>query len=278
MSPSAPTSPRTVLITGSSSGIGRATARHFQEKGFNVIATMRRPREETELNRLPNVLCYALDVCDPASIKDAIEQGIAKFARIDVVVNNAGYGLTGPLEGASDEQIERQFNTNVFGPLRVMKAVLPHFRENGGGRIINVASMGGRLVFPYYSLYHGTKWALEGASESLRFELEPLGIQIKIIEPGAIKTDFYDRSVDTTLETAPAAYRAHAERAFKNMNQAGAEGSSPEKVARTIFLAATDSSRRVRYPVGMDAKSTLFLRRLVSDSLFASIVRGVVFK
>jgi short-subunit dehydrogenase len=267
---------KTVLITGSSTGIGRSTVFAFQKAGWNVIATMRTPEKEKEFGLLKNVHIFKLDVTDSKTIQSAISEGISKFGSIDAIVNNAGYGLTGPFEGTSPEQIQRQFNTNVFGLMAVVKAILPHFREKKSGTIINVASMGGRITFPLYSIYHGTKWAVEGFSESLRFELEPLGIKIKIIEPGAIKTDFYDRSVDTTLDKSPEIYKNFSEKAFKKMNAAGEKGASPDLVAKTILKAASDKSSKLRYPVGSDAKSLTFLRRFLTDSMYAKIVRLAV--
>lgn len=269
---------KTVLITGSSTGIGRAAAFYFQRQGWNVAATMRTPSKEQELGKLPNVLCCTLDVTDAGSIQTAIETVIEKHGRIDAVVNNAGYGLTGPFEGATEDQIRRQFETNVFGLMRVTRAVLPHFRKNKSGVIVNVASMGGRIVFPFYSLYHGTKWAVEGFTESLRFEVEPLGIRVKIVEPGAIKTDFYDRSNDSTLSQSPKDYEKLALIGFKNMGKAGEEGTSPEAVAKTIFKAASDGTSKLRYPVGPDARFLLMLRRFIPDSVFAAITRRVVFR
>lgn len=269
---------KTVLITGSSSGIGRAAVFYFQSKGWNVIATMRVPTTESEFNQLDRVLVTPLDVTDAESINAAIMQGIKKFGRIDAVVNNAGYGLTGPFEGATETQIKKQFETNVFGLMRVIRLILPHFRQNKSGKIINISSMGGRIVFPYYSLYHATKWAIEGFSESLRFELEPLGIQVKVIEPGAIKTDFYHRSRDSSLESSPQAYQHLAQIGFKNMDREGANGSAPHAVAAVIYQAATDDTSKLRFPIGKNAGPLLLFRRLVPDSLFAKVVRFVVFK
>jgi NAD(P)-dependent dehydrogenase (short-subunit alcohol dehydrogenase family) len=269
---------KTVLITGSSTGIGRAAVTYFHNKGWNVVATMRSPEKEKELNLLSNVICPKLDVTSEDSILKAIDFGIKTFGKIDVVVNNAGFGLTGPFEGTTENQIQKQFETNVFGLMRVTRLILPHMRENKNGKIINISSMGGRIVFPYYSLYHATKWAVEGFTESLRFEVEPLGIQVKLIEPGAIKTDFYDRSRDSSLETAPSDYKAQALIGFRNMDKEGANGSLPEEVASVIFKAANDSSSRIRYPIGKNAGSLLLFRRLAPDSLFANVVKSVVFK
>ena len=173
---------KTVLITGSSSGIGRAAAKLFQKKGWNVAATMRSPQKEKELTNLENVICPQLDVMKVETIRQAVEETKQKFGEINAVVNNAGYGLVGPFEAATQEQIQRQFSTNVFGLMNVTGEVIPYFRERKQGIIANIASIGGRVTFPLYSLYHGTKWAVEGFSESLQHELKPFNIKIKIIE------------------------------------------------------------------------------------------------
>lgn len=269
---------KTVLITGSSTGIGRSTAIHFQKMGWNVIATMRSPNKETILNQLENMICPELDVTSVKTIAAAIKTGLGRFGKIDVLVNNAGYGLTGPFEGTSDDQITKQFETNVFGLMKVTKQILPHFREQNQGTVINISSMGGRIVFPYYSLYHATKWAVEGFTESLRFELEPLGIKVKLIEPGAIKTDFYDRSRDSSLDSSPTDYQTLAKIGFANMDKEGENGSRAEDVAQVIYKAASDQSSKLRYPIGKKASSLLLFRRLAPDSVFAKVVKSVVFK
>jgi NAD(P)-dependent dehydrogenase (short-subunit alcohol dehydrogenase family) len=269
---------KTVLITGSSSGIGRATVKYFAARGWQVAATMRTPAKETELGQLPNVKLFPLDVLDEASIAQAVADTIRTFGSLDVVVNNAGYGAVGAFEAASPEQVKRQFDTNVFGVMNVVRAVLPHFRQQRRGHLINVASMGGRITFPLYSLYHGTKWAVEGFSEALQFEVEQFGIRVKIIEPGAIKTDFYDRSMDLFKKEGLNDYDNYQALTFPNMQQAGADAPGPEVVARTIFRAATDGSRKLRYPVGSNAPLLLFLRRLLGDTWFMGIVRNVVEK
>ncbi|MEL6863192.1 MAG: SDR family oxidoreductase, partial [Bacteroidota bacterium] len=187
---------KTILITGASSGIGKATARFFQEKGWNVIATMRTPEKEEELNQLTNVLVTRLDVLDLESIDQAIAAGIAQFGKIDVVLNNAGYGLMGSFESISRESMIRQFGVNVQGLFDVTQKALPHFRKNKSGMFINVSSIGGRITFPFISLYHSTKFAVEGFSESLRWELAEIGVKVKIVEPGGVATDFGGRSMD----------------------------------------------------------------------------------
>ena len=198
---------KTIFITGASSGIGKATAKLFQSKGWNVIATMRNPENEKELRALDNVLVAKLDVLDLDSIQKAFEAGVQKFGSVDVVLNNAGYGAYGPLEAFSREKIIRQFNTNVIGLLDVTQTFLPHFRQNKKGIIINISSIGGKITFPLGSLYHGTKFAVEGISESLNYEVEAFGGQVKIIEPGMIATDFGGRSFDFSNDGTIAEYQ-----------------------------------------------------------------------
>ena len=172
---------KTVLITGTSSGLGRATAELFQAKGWNVIATMRKPGEETELKRLDHTVVTQLDVQVPESIESAVAAGLARFGRIDALVNNAGYGAYGPLEATPLDEIKRQFDVNVLGVLATTRALLPHFRANRSDTIVNISSVGGRITFPLGSLYHGTKFAVEGLSESLQYELAPIGVSVKVV-------------------------------------------------------------------------------------------------
>jgi NAD(P)-dependent dehydrogenase (short-subunit alcohol dehydrogenase family) len=219
---------------------------------------------------------FRLDVTDIDSIKQAIEGALTKFGRIDAVVNNAGYGLVGAFEASTPEQIERQFQTNVFGVMNVCREILPYFRREKRGLIINVASMGGRITFPLYSLYHATKWAVEGFSESLQYELEQFNIRVKIIEPGPIKTDFYDRSQDLTRQEDLHAYDHFIDRALPNMQKAGADAPDGRVVAETIFEAATDGSRKMRYPV--NSKMVLTARKLLPDWAFFKVVKGAILK
>ncbi|MGH8453137.1 MAG: SDR family oxidoreductase [Nevskiales bacterium] len=265
----------TVLITGASTGIGRATAELFFQRGWNVVATMRTPKSE---RKDPRWLVTRLDVTEPASIEAAIQETLTRFGRIDVMVNNAGYPLVGTFESMDEARIRRQFETNVFGVMRCCKAILPHFRKNSAGVLINVTSMGGRVTFPFYSAYHASKWAADGFSESLQFELRPLGIKVKIIEPGAIKTDFYERSADFVHDRALAPYNGIVDKAIPKMNAAGlVKGAPPESVANAIYQAATDGSWKLRYVVGTDAKSLLVLRTLLPNSAYQAVVRGQLF-
>lgn len=269
---------KTVLITGTSSGIGKATVKFFSEKGWNVAATMRTPSKETELNKLSNVKLYALDVTDDNSIQGAIDAAIKDFGGIDVIVNNAGYGAVGIFEKATKEQIQKQFDTNVFGVMNVTRQILPYFRKKQSGTIINVTSMGGRLTFPIYSVYHGTKWAVEGWAEALNFELRPFNIKVKNVEPGAIKTDFYERSMDLFKKDGLTDYDEYEQITYKNSQAAGETAPGPEVVAKTIFAAATDGSSKLRYPASAQSSALLFVRWLLPLNWFMGIVRMVVEK
>lgn len=266
---------KTVVITGSSSGIGKATVEYFQAKGWQVAATMRTP-EKTDFSASDRLAKFRLDVTDSESIQNAIKETIAKFGAIDAVVNNAGYGLVGAFEASDQEQIERQFQTNVFGVMNVCREILPYFREKKAGVIVNVASMGGRITFPLYSLYHATKWAVEGFSESLQYEVAEFGIKIKIVEPGPIKTDFYDRSMDLTRKDGLTAYDDFINRAMPNMQKAGENAPGPEIVAKVIYKAATDGSNTMRYAA--NSAGILTMRKLLPDGLFFGVVKNAVLK
>ncbi len=268
----------TILITGSSSGIGRATVKYFSDQGWQVAATMRSPEKEQEMHSWKGVRIYKMDVTGEASITAAIAGAIKDFGAIDAVCNNAGYGAVGIFEKATQEQIKRQFDTNVFGCMNVIRAVLPHFRERRSGTIINVTSMGGLITFPIYSVYHATKWAMEGFSESLAFELRPLGIRVKCIEPGAIKTDFYDRSMDLFKNPAITAYDQYEQVAAANTQKAGETAPGPQIVAQTIYKAATDKGNRLRYAAGNQGPVLLALRRFLPNSAFFGMVRSTVEK
>lgn len=269
---------KTILITGTSTGIGRATVQFFSARGWNVAATMRHPEKEQEMQQWTGVKVYKLDVSDTNSINEAINKAISDFGGLDVICNNAGYGAVGIFEKATNEQIHKQFETNVFGCMNVIRAVLPYFRKQKRGTIINVTSMGGLLTFPLYSIYHGTKWAMEGFSESLAFELKPLGIKVKCVEPGSIKTDFNTRSMDLFVNPSITAYDNYEAATYKNTQEAAANAPGPEVVAQTIFKAANDDSSKLRYAVGGMGALLLLLRKIIPLSAFMGIVRGVIEK
>lgn len=222
--------PKTVLIIGTSSGIGRETAKYFANEGWNIIDTMRSPEKETEFINLANVLVSKLDVTNIESIKESISKGIEKFGSIDVLINNAGYGLSGPFEPSTDEQIKQQFEVNVF--------------------------------------------AVEGFSDSLQYELSLFGIRIKLIEPGTISTDFYNRSMVKTDRKGFTAYENYVNKVLTKLNNSSRRGVTPNKVAKIIYKAATDNSNKLRYPAAGNAGLILTFRKILSDSMFNKLVRS----
>lgn len=247
---------KTIFITGASTGLGKAAVELFAAKGWRVIATMRTPGNANNLADLPNVTLLPLDVTKPEQINLAVNKAITT-GKIDVVFNNAGYGQMGPLEGTSDEQINTQMDTNLLGVIRVIQSFIPHFRETGGGLFITTTSIGGHVAFPFASLYHATKWALEGFSESLSFELAPFGIGVKTVAPGGIKTDFAGRSLALAgHEAYQAAFDHMVSAAFKDMDRF----STPEEIAEVVYTAATDGEDKVHYIAGPDANA-LYARR-----------------
>ena len=259
---------KTVLITGASTGIGKATALYFQQQGWSVIATMRDPEHGKELQRLDRVLVTSLDVTDSNSIQQAVKAGIDRFHSIDVLVNNAGFGAYGPLEATSMETVRRQFDTNVIGLLETTKAVLPHFRKQHSGVIINISSIGGKVTFPLGTLYHGTKFAVEGISESLAYEMQAIGVKVKIVEPGAIKTDFATRSFTFSNDESLTEYQKTVKGLMAAVEPMMAKGADPSVVAEVIYGAATDGSGQLRYPAGSDAEPLLERRRSQDDQTF----------
>jgi len=259
---------KTVFITGASRGIGKATALYFQEKGWQVAATMRSPEKADDLAQFNNVICLPLDVRERTSIEKAIQATLNKFGKIDVLVNNAGYAAFGAFEAANEEQIKRQYEVNVFGLMRVMQMLLPHFRAQKSGVIINISSIGGRLTFPWYSLYNSTKWAVEGFSEAVHHELKQFGIKVKLVEPGLIKTDFYNASMDCIQNPHCTVYDEALNNYSKRIKQNLAYAATPSQVAKVVFKAANDHSRKLRYPAAGGASLFLFLRKILPDALY----------
>jgi NAD(P)-dependent dehydrogenase (short-subunit alcohol dehydrogenase family) len=254
--------PKTIFITGASTGLGRATALLFSSKGWKVIATMRQP-EGDELAKTPRVTLLALDVTNPSQIEAAARQALA-LGPVDVVFNNAGYGLAGPFEGITDEQLVAQINTNLLGVMRTTKAFIPAFRERGEGVFIATTSIGGLMTFPFNSAYHATKWALEGWSESLAFELEKFGLKVKTVAPGGIKTDFAGRSLVLAQHPAYEKLLAKVFSVFSDPTRA-TQSSTSEQIAEVVWEAATDGKEQVTYVAGADAKES-YANRLASGS------------
>jgi NAD(P)-dependent dehydrogenase (short-subunit alcohol dehydrogenase family) len=264
---------KTILITGSSTGIGKATALHFQQQGWNVIATMRSPEQESELGNLKNMLVTRLDVEDHASIEAAMAEGLDRFGSIDVLLNNAGYGAYGALEATPMEKIRRQFNVNVLGLFDVTRTVLPHFRQRQSGIVINVSSIGGHIAFPLGSLYHGSKFAVEGLSEALSYELEEIGCRMKIVEPGIIATDFGGRSFDFNNDENLAEYQNIIGKLFEGFSNPGMV-SEPGVVAEVIYQAATDGTNQLRYAASPDAVEIIGNRKQLDDATLMAGIKG----
>lgn len=243
---------KTIFITGTSAGLGKVTAKLFQSKGWNVIATMRNPENETELTQLENVTILKLDVTNLTQIQETINKVIATHS-IDIVLNNAGYGLIGALEALTDEQISRQLNTNLLGVIRVTKAFTPYFRERKNGLFINITSMFGLVGYPTCSVYSATKFAIDGFSESLAYDLAHFGVKVKTVAPGGIQTDFAGRSMDSGQHEA---YSKLVEKVSEGYSEERVnQFSTAEHIANVIYEAATDNKEQLRYIAGQDAIS-----------------------
>lgn len=249
---------KTVLITGASAGLGKATARLFQKKGWNVIATMRNPDQETELTQLDRVTILPLDVTNMNQIEATVRQAMT-MANIDVVINNAGYGLTGAFEAYSDEQIVRQINTNFLGVLRVAKPFVSYFREKQSGLFITISSNVGIAASPFTSVYSATKWALEGWSEAMSYDLAAFGVGFKTVSPGGIRTDFGGRSLEMAEHDAYIPLWNKMMEGFQDGSLV--HFSEPEAIADVVYEAATDGKDQLRYTAGPDAAAT-FAQRL----------------
>jgi len=267
---------KTVLITGCSSGLGKASAKLFAGKGWNVIATMLRPEAEAELTKLADVLVTRLDVQDRDSIGAAIEAGIARFGKIDALINNAGFGLFGLFEATPREKIEEQFDVNVFGVMDVTRAILPHFRANKHGLILNISSGAGVFTLPMLSLYCASKFALEGFSEALSYELASQRITVKVIEPGGVvSTNFGKRSAEEVTHTASlpdyAAFVSATLAIFDRLRSSRV--ATEEDVARVIFAAATDGTDQFRYVATEDIKPLVAARRESSEAQSIKFMR-----
>jgi NAD(P)-dependent dehydrogenase (short-subunit alcohol dehydrogenase family) len=268
-------------VTGSSSGIGFETALLLARTGFHTYASMRnfeKSKNITEIAETENLPLEVvqLDVNNDRSVKEAIDKIVAENNRIDVLVNNAGYGLFGSLEDLSIGDIKAQFETNFFGVVRVSQQVLPVMRkQNNGGTIVNVSSVGGRIGSPVLSAYHSTKFALEGLSESLSYELEPFRIRVVIIEPGVIRTNIMNSSLSSKNALDPKSpyfsLMQKVENYFKSMMENAS--SPPEEVAKVILKAVTSQSPQLRYTVGDDATTLIKARGTMSDAEFGDLIK-----
>ena len=262
------------LVTGGSSGIGEATARAFLAKGFTVYAVARRVDRMSALEP-EGVLTFAMDVTDDASMVAGIERIITEQGRIDVLVNNAGYGSYGAVEDVPIDEARRQFEVNVFGLARLVQLVTPHMRSRRSGRIINISSVGGKFYEPFGAWYHATKFAVEGFSDSLRMELRPFGIKVVLIEPGPIRTEWNEIARDSLLErSGDGPYADWARKAHGVMERFDdpSRASSPEEVADKIVKATLAKRPAARYPVGRGARVLTTSRDLLPDRVFDEAV------
>lgn len=265
---------KTVLITGASSGIGKETAILFAEKSWNVIATMRNTEHFSQFANYKNITTYSLDVRDRESIDSCIKQAIKDFGKIDIIVNNAGVYTTNPLELTPNETIDNIIDTNIKGVLYTTKVILEHFRKNKSGTIVNISSIAGRATFPFQSVYHTSKWAIEGFSESLYYELKPLNIKVKVIEPGMVKTNIYNSVLNMPFEKYPNEYQNNFNSWHKLLMKNYKNGYPPSLDAKTIYKAVNSKSSKLRYTSDFNTKLVLFLRSLFPLSIFQKIVKG----
>ncbi|MGB7664178.1 MAG: SDR family oxidoreductase [Nitrososphaeraceae archaeon] len=275
-------SQKVAVVTGSSSGMGYETSLVLARNGFDTYATMRNiegggAKQIADIAKNENLPLeiIQLNVDNDNSASDAINRIVSEKNSIDIVVNNAGYDLMGALEEYSMDEIKAQFETNFFGAVRVTQAVIPVMREQGGGIIVNTTSLGGRISFPLNSAYHATKFALEGLSESIRYELEPFGIKIIVIEPGGVGSNFLKNLKMATKTSDPlnAPYRSLENRISEYFKQWSQNAIHPSEVAKVILQAVTSDNPDFRYVVGKDVAMALESRRNMSDKEFHDSIK-----
>jgi len=265
---------KTALVTGASSGIGEATVRKLQGLGYTVYGAARRTDRLQEL-AADGIRPLAMDVTNDASMSAGIAQIIADTGRIDVLVNNAGYGSYGALEDVPVDEGRRQFEVNVIGAIRLAQLVLPHMRGQGSGTIVNVTSMGGKIYTPLGGWYHGTKFALEALSDCLRLEVKPFGINVVVIEPGSIATEWGGIAADNLEVTSghgPYAGQAEAVARTLRAESTGNRNSPPSVVADAIGKAVTAEKPKTRYAMGFGAKPLIAARALLGDRQFDAVI------
>jgi NADP-dependent 3-hydroxy acid dehydrogenase YdfG len=270
---------KAVLITGCSSGIGKATAEHLLGSGWNVYATARRPETLSDLEA-KGAKTLALDVTDEASMQAAVNAVLEAEGAVGVLVNNAGYSQSGAVESVPMDQVRRQFETNVFGLIRMCQLVLPGMRQQRWGKIVNLSSMGGRLVFPGGGLYHATKYAVEAISDALRFEVRGFGIDVVLIEPGLIVTSFGDTAVASVGTSGDGGPYAEFNRKVADLTQNAYKGpmsklgAGPDAVAKAIAKAISAGRPKARYPVTPSAHLMINQRRFTPDKVWDLMMRS----
>jgi len=268
---------KAVLVTGCSTGIGRATAEHLASKGWKVYATARKPESIADLEAKGCKL-LALDVCDESSMQAAVSAVEQAEGAVGVLVNNAGYSQSGAVESVPLDQVRRQFETNVFGLVRMVQLCLPGMRRQRWGKIVNISSMGGKLTFPGGGFYHGTKHAVEAISDALRWEVRGFGIDVVVIEPGLIKTQFGETavgSIDGAAEDGPyAKFNEAVGTATAGVYEGPMArlGAGPEAVAKKIEKAISARRPKTRYPVTASARLALTQRKLLTDRMWDAML------
>jgi NAD(P)-dependent dehydrogenase (short-subunit alcohol dehydrogenase family) len=278
---------KVAVVTGSSSGIGFETSLLLSRNGVYTYATMRNLNKSQQINdvaekeNLP-LKVLQLDVTDDKSVKDAIRQVKDESSRIDVLINNAGYDVMGAVEDISIEEFKSQFETNLFGVIRVTKEVLPIMRNQRAGNIINISSVGGRIGIPLNSAYISSKFALEGLSESMRYELEQFGIDVILIEPGVVKSNFFENAdvANNNTNNTTSAYSQLTQNLYEGFEPMLKSNSSslPSDVAKIIYKAIESNNREVRYLVGKDAISIINARQKLSDKEFENWIKESLFQ
>lgn len=266
---------KVALITGASSGIGFDTAVELQKKGFIIYGAARRV-DRLEKLKEKGINIIELDVTNEESMKNCVNTILEKEGSIDVLVNNAGYGSFGAVEDVSMEEARRQIEVNVLGLARMTQLVLPSMRKHKFGKIVNISSMAGKIHTPFGAWYHATKFAVEGFSDCLRMEVQGFGIDVILVEPGGIKTDWGTIAADHLENSAKGgAYEKDASKAAKNMKTryTGDSLTKPIVIANTIVKAVTARKPKTRYLVGYAAKPGVFLRRILSDRMFDKIIK-----
>ena len=267
---------KTALVTGASSGIGRMIAQELHHAGFRVYAAARRVDRMADLEQ-DGITPVALDLTKDASIVECVNTVLSQETHIDVLVNNAGYGSYGAIEDAPLEEGRRQFDVNLFGMARLIQLVTPTMRKNHYGRIVNISSMGGRIWTKFGGWYHATKYAVEGLSDCLRMELKPFGIDVVVVEPGGIKTDWGLIAAGNLKKTsANGAYAEMANKAADGMikNYSGNMLSKPELIAKTVRKAVTKRRPRTRYLIGFGAKPMVWTHKLFGDWVFDWVIKN----
>ncbi|AGM25068.1 SDR family oxidoreductase [Spiroplasma chrysopicola] len=270
---------KTIVITGSTSGIGKATALYFAKQGYHVIATARNPEKDNLANLNKNIKMYQMDVSDLNSINQAVNKISKENKKIDILLNNAGYGLLAPFELTSEQDIKAIFNTNVFGLMEVTRFFLPIFKKQQAGTIVSVSSIGGLVTMPLNSIYHATKYAVEGFTEGLSYELADFNIKVKLIEPGGVKTNFFNAATVKEDQSNFPEYNPIITKVRETfsvgMTEQESTYSTPLEVAQAIFAAANDNNpNKIHYVVGKGAQETYQAKKQLNDEEFIALINN----